>query len=533
MLPAKPKDLQLALNRVTFGARDFDVQSVEALGWDVWVAAQITPPDGDEPALDAHIKAQTMPIKYPAANPSNTNGTWKAVDEDRPLLYIDADIETLWQVAREAGKSISFQERFRVQQELAAATWIRNAHSQYQLREFMADFWHNHFNIGKAENQLATTLLPAYDRETIRPNVFGNFRTLLEATATSPSMLMYLDNWVSNATFPNENYAREIMELHTLGEDAYLGVGGDSVVETGPNGIAVGFTDQDVLQASRALSGWTIEFGQRFGGQPIPSTGKFIFNPFQHHTGAGEVLGVDLSAESGMAQGQKFLDIIATHPATATFICTKLCTRIFGDNPPQAVVDRATETWLANTEEPDQIGRVLQTILVDGDEIFTAPAAKIRRPYERLLALARTTYTTVNAATYMTLALDPLNDGLFAWQAPNGRPDVNDYWLAAGATLTTWNLLIALPSLPEFSVSFDAQTPEGAASSATGVVEYWVGRMLGYALSPAAMNALIVDQAGIYGVPFQRNIPDNATNIELVYRRLVSLIATSEEFSFR
>ncbi len=532
MLPAKPKDLQLALNRITFGARDFDVQSVESLGWATWVDAQIQPPDGDEPALDAHIKAQTMPIKYSAANPMS-NGTWEAVDEDRPLLYLDADIETLWQVAKQAGKTISFQERFRVQQELAAATWIRNAHSQYQLREFMADFWHNHFNIGKAENQLATTLLPAYDREAIRPHVFGNFRTMLEANATSPSMLMYLDNWVSNAETPNENYAREIMELHTLGEDAYLGVGGDGAVELASNGVAVGFTDQDVIEASKALSGWTIEFGQRFGGQAMPSTGKFTFNAFQHNTTASKVLGIDLSGLSGMAQGQKFLEIIATHPATATFICTKLCKRIFGDAPPQAAIDRATETWLANTEAPDQIGRVLQSILVDGDEIFTVPATKIRRPYERLMALSRTTYTTVNAATYMTLALDPLNDGLFAWQAPNGRPDVNGYWLAAGATLTTWNFLMTLPNLPEFSASFDAQTPTAAASSATGVVEYWVGRMLGFEPNAAVMNALIVDQAGPYGVPFQRNIPNNAENIELVYRRLVSLIATSEEFAYR
>ena len=139
----------------------------------------------------------------------------------------------------------------------------------------------------------------------------------------------------------------------------------------------------------------------------------------------------------------------------------------------------------------------------------------------------------MNAATYMTLALDPLNDGLFAWQAPNGRPDVNGYWLAAGATLTTWNFLMTLPNLPEFSASFDAQTPTAAASSATGVVEYWVGRMLGFEPNAAVMNALIVDQAGPYGVPFQRNIPNNAENIELVYRRLVSLIATSEEFAYR
>ena len=117
-----------------------------------------------------------MHIKYSAAADTMiTNGTWEAVDEDRPLNYIYADTETLWYVATQTGKAVFFQERYRVQQELAAATWIRNTHSTYQLREFMTDFWHNHFNIGKAENMLATTLLPVYDREAIRPHVLGNF----------------------------------------------------------------------------------------------------------------------------------------------------------------------------------------------------------------------------------------------------------------------------------------------------------------------------------------------------------------------
>jgi len=452
MLPSDPHRLRTALNRVTFGARDVDVANVDSLGWENWVEGQLTPPEGDEPDLAAYIQTQTMPIKYAAADEAMfPDGTWDAVNEDRPLYYLDASTEDLWFVATQAGKSISFTERFRVQQELGAATWIRNTHAQYQLRESMTDFWHNHFNIGKVENQLATTLLPVFDRDVIRPNVFGNFRTLLEATAQSTSMLLYLDNASNNALAPNENYAREIMELHTLGGDAYRGVGGDAPVEKGADGVAIGFTDQDVIEAAKALSGWTIEVGQRLGGTSLPFSGKFIFLQAQHSTAATEVLGIDISGFEGISQAQKFLDIIAAHPATATFICTKLCRRIFGDNPPEAVVERAATTWLDNTNEPDQIARVLKSIILDGEEIFTEPRTKIRRPYERIIAMARGIGSSVSAATYMTGALDPLNDGLFAWQAPNGRPDNNGYWLATGATLSTWNFLIAVPYIAEFT----------------------------------------------------------------------------------
>ena len=346
-------------------------------------------------------------------------------------------------------------------------------------------------------------------------------------------MLLYLDNFVSNALTPDENYAREIMELHTLGEDAYLGTADPKTVEKAANGVAVGFTDQDVIEVSKAFSGWTLEVGQRINNQTVPFTGKFFFNPVQHNLWAGTVLGVDIFNEPNMTQGQKVLDIIATHPATATFICTKLCKRVFGDAPPQAVLDRAIEAWMDNTEEPDQIGQVLKAFLLDGEEIFAEPVTKIRRPYERLIALARTTDMTVTAVGYMTAALDPLNDGLFAWQAPNGRPDDNECWLATGATITIWNFLMWLPNLPDFSAVFDAQTPASSASSATGVVEYWAGRMIGFEPSAAVMDTLIADQAGPYGVPYQRLFPNNSRNIELVYRWLVSLIATAEEFVLR
>ena len=187
MLPTTPDLYRTAINRVTFGARDIDAQLAVTMGWAAWVDDQLNPPKGDDADLAAHIAQQTMHIEYAASDPTNTKGTWDAVNEERPLNYLVADVPTLWKIARGAGTTLPSQERTRLAQELAAVTWIRNAHSHYQLREFMVDFWHNHFNIGKNENALATALLPAYDRDAIRPNAFGNFRTLLEAIATSGS----------------------------------------------------------------------------------------------------------------------------------------------------------------------------------------------------------------------------------------------------------------------------------------------------------------------------------------------------------
>ena len=532
MLFAKPDPFRVALNRVTFGARDTDVATVNGMGWAAWIDDQLAAPAGDNSALTAHLNAQIMHIEYAAAN--TAQGSWNAVNEDRGLNYVNASTPTLWNIARNAGVSISFNERTRIRQELAAVTWIRNAHSRYQLREFMADFWHNHFNIGKNENELATALLPVYDRVAIRPHVFGNFRAMLEANATSSSMMLYLDNWVSTATTPNENYAREIMELHTLGEDSYYGTASPSSVPTGHFGYAVGFTDQDIIQASRVLSGWTIQGGQRFGKTILPNTGEFTFNPAQHNTQAGTLLGLNVQSAvaDNMNQGRLLLNMLAYHPATANFIVRKLARRMFGDFAPQAVIDRGVGAWLAFQTAPDQIARVLRAMLVTGNEIREEPATKARRPYERLIALARTTDMVLNASTLMTSLLDPLNDHLFAWQAPNGRPDINEYWLATGATVATWNLLQQFSYIPQVKTSFIAQTPTDVVTSATGVVEYWVGRMVGATLSTPAMNALVLDQAGTLGVP---NVSRFASqiNLENAYRRLVGLIATSEEFTLR
>jgi uncharacterized protein (DUF1800 family) len=530
MLPATPTFERNALNRTTFGARDLDVANVQQIGWAAWLNDQLNPPAGEESAITQHLQLCSMQIKYAVQLPAGSSPGWPAVDERRGLNYLFTDLASIWTMVGKTEISIAPNERTRIQQELNAATWIRNTHAQYQLREVIADFWGNHFNVGRQEDIYGAASLPNYDSEVIRPRVFGNFRDLLEAVATSASMLRYLNNAASGAMQPTENYAREILELHTLGAPAYLGVGvaaGPVNVQAAGHTVTQGFTDQDVVQVARALSGWTLEQGQ----DGLPFTGKFIYNPLQHSPNAGVFMGVDLSAYSApMAQGRVIFDIIAAHPATADFVVGKLVRRMFGDSPPPAVLARAKAAWRDNLDKPDQLKRVMSEIL-SGSEVGEAPA-KVRRPYERLIALFRATDTIVNAYDGANDALASLGDGIFAWPTPEGRPDTDAYWQSRTANLEFWNLMFKVMAHPSFHTTFADQTPATTAKSAPQIVDYWVGRLVGYELRPEGMQALLDDMYAPFGVMAAYE-SGGILNIENALRRLAVLIATSPEFAVR
>jgi uncharacterized protein (DUF1800 family) len=538
MLPSAPSFETLALNRVTFGARDTDAAYVRKVGWGAWVDEQLSPPAGDDPVLAAHMRTQTMRIMYNGQPPTQGIVGWPTINQLRPLNYMSADIADMWSLARNVEFSVAANELERVQQEMSAATWIRNTHSAFQLREFMVDFWNNHFNVGRQADIFALIALPAYDTHVIRPRALGNFRDLLEATATSTAMLRYLNNAESTAALPNENYAREILELHTLGGPAYRGLAPPTNAGVFPlqRGLfADGFNDQDIIEVSRALSGWTVEQGQMSPKGVLPQTGRFVYNSMQHNTQARTFLGVDLSGLKGdMEQGRVVLDIIAHHPATAQFVCTKIARRMFGDAPPPAVIARAVQAWLAHRDRPDQIKRVLAAMLQDGDEIGLplTQASKLRRPYERIIAFFRTTDTTVNAFDLASSAATALGDGLYVWPTPEGRPDSDAQWLSTSANLYNWNLPLLLLAQNAFRTTLRAQTPGSVSTSATLLVEYWVERMVGYALRPAAMAALTEDVASSTGA-LAAYASGGGLNIENALRRLVALIATSPEFGMR
>ncbi len=536
MLPSTASFEHRALSRVTFGAREAEVAAVQQTGWPAWVATQLAPPAGDEQRIEDHIKARTMRIAYAVQLPAGKSPGWPAVDERRPLRYLYTDLPTIWDMVSKTEISIAPNERHRIQQELNAATWIRNAHSRFQLREFMADFWGNHFNVGRNEDIYGAAALIAYENDVIRPNVFGNFRTFLEAVATSASMLRYLNNAESKVSRPTENYVRELLELHTLGADAYRGVVADvtpTMITAGPYRVGSHFTDQDIVAASRAFSGWTLEHGQEGVRGQLPFTGRFIFNSAQHNNDAGVFMGNDLSRtafQGPMGQGQRILDLLAAHPATARFVVGKICRRIFGDAPPQNVLDRAIAAWTANVDAPDQIKRVMEVILLSPE--MGNPPSKLRRPYERLMAVFRTTDTIINAYDEAYMALFGLGDGLYAWPTPDGRPDTDAHWLSSAGNHHFWNVMFEVLVHPSFRTSFWEQTPSAITGSAIQIVEYWVGRMVGYSLPQASMDALVKDVMTSPGV-MAAYASQGITNIENALRRLALLIATSPEFAMR
>lgn len=213
----------------------------------------------------------------------------------------------------------------------------------------------------------------------------------------------------------------------------------------------------------------------------------------------------------------------------------KIAQRIFGDNPPQAVLDRAKQAWMLNRNERDQIERVLRAILLDGDEIGNSYAvnAKVRRPYERFIAFFRKTDTVVNAFDLANSAATALGDGLYVWPTPEGRPDTDAQWLSTSANVYNWNLLLLLLIQPAFRTSLAAQTPASASSSATALVEYWVERLVGYALRPQAMSTLINDVTNPTFGALAAFTSGGVTNIENSLRRLVALIGCAPEFGIR
>ncbi|MBL8642819.1 MAG: DUF1800 domain-containing protein [Rhodospirillaceae bacterium] len=545
LLPEGPNPQFIAVNRCTFGARDSDVAKVQSMGWAQWVEEQLNPPAGDDPMTRQMLMDARLRIAYGAQD--NANGVWPAVDEERPL-------QTLWMTSEELFKIYDDVNRLRVlptaeitriAQEVVAAQWIRNTHSPFQIREFMADFWHRHFNVATAEGQLVQFQLPIYDTEGIRQHALGNFTDLVNANARSAAMLFYLDNAVSRSTTPNENYARELLELHTMGADAYLGVTTPPWTGLGPapSGTAApGFSDQDILQASRALSGWTVALGQRVNSTKILGTNaRFVYEPAFHNRNATTFLGVNLAPfqpasnaadqTGGIMQGNKVIELAAQNEKTAVFIVTKLCRRIWGDEPPQRVIDLGVQTWLENRTHPEQIKNVVRMIL-NQPEIWTGPAVKLRRPYEKMIAFARVTNSRIRPTAMMNTAFAATKDAVFLWGSPDGWPDENGYWLSTAGVMTQWNN--ALTAMSNGVLSVNLRTESIQTNSVATLLDDWIGRIVGYQVSSAGYAALRTMASTSTGIAsYLGSGTASTTTQENELRRLVALISTAPEFAYR
>ena len=366
------------LNRAAFGPWPGDVERVRAMGSAAWLDEQLAPELIDDTACSI---------------------LWRR-------------LETLdWS----AGNIYEF-EKPEVREELVRATMLRAVYSKRQLFETVVEFWSDHFNIFTGKSDCAW-LKTVDDREVIRKHAFGNFRELLRASALSPAMLVYLDGKANKKAkpedMPNENYARELMELHTLG-------------------VHGGYTQRDIMEVARCLTGWHLREKWK--------RGTVEFHPYEHDDGAKEVLGTPIPAHLGEGDLDRVLDIVSTHPSTAQFIATKLCRRFVNDIPPETLVARVAETF-QNTK--GEIKPVLKTLFLS-TEFTQSPGKKLKRPFRFLASALRSLGADTNAARPLLKYLLRLGQAPFGYPTPDGYPDETTPWL--GTLLWRWNFALALAS---------------------------------------------------------------------------------------
>jgi uncharacterized protein (DUF1800 family) len=436
----RPEWVISALGRAGYGARPEDLSEVAGSGFPAWVAVQLAPREEEDLAVHERLARLKLRIRY-GANPK-----WPAVDELRPLGLLDKPIEAAWPLIVQRG-DMDGAERRRPRDEVTAATILRAVHSRWQLREVMVSFWHDHFNVDAYSGDEVSVALPSYDRDVIRRHALGNFRQFLEAVATSTAMLYYLSNRSSRAGSANENYGRELFELHTLGRDAYLNDKYDRwrAVPGALNGAPTGYIDEDVYEAARAFTGWTVEDGTGIDGQrKLPATGRFAYVESWHDGYQKRVLAHEFKEFApAMSDGRAVLDLVADHPATARFLCTKLCRRFVGDNPPEAVIAAAVQTWTKARRANDQIAQVVRTILLS-PEFATGQGAKVRRPLALAAAFARATGLDLMPTEPLWNELANGGQRLFGYPAPTGLPDDGGYFLGANSMRRRWSLVLAL-----------------------------------------------------------------------------------------
>ena len=310
--------------------------------------------------------------------------------------------------------------------DLTEGKLLRAILSNRQLQEELVDFWYNHFNVF-LEKGSDRFLVPSYEREAIRPRVLAHFRDLLEATALSPAMLFYLDNWESVAPSTqkaakgkqvrglNENYARELMELHTLGVDG-------------------GYTQKDVTEVARCFTGWTIRAPREGGG--------FFFNDRVHDKGEKIVLGVKIPAGGGKEDGERVLDILANHPSTAHFISRKLAERFVADDPPPELVDRMAKTFL---EKKGDIRAVLETAFHSKEFLSQgAYRAKVKSPFEMVVSAVRATGADVDFTFTLANRLTQLGEPLYRKLEPTGYSNLGSEWMNSASLLARMNFALDL-----------------------------------------------------------------------------------------
>jgi uncharacterized protein (DUF1800 family) len=469
-ITAEPRELtpdeqaRHVLDRLAFGARPGDIEQLQQSGVDRWIDAQLRPDRIASNSADDLARGLTAPFTSPAEVMRGVAPNGPADTNARRMLR---------QRYAEAGRAVQ------------TARLVRAVGSDRQLQETLVDLWANHFSVfgGKGPVRL---YLAQYEEEAIRPHVLGKFRDLLGAVAHSPAMLFYLDNWqsVADSLHPtlaardggngmrvgrgavragirrggirrgggvrvpvprptrapvqgangarrprgvNENYARELMELHTLGVDG-------------------GYTQQDVIEVARAFTGWSIASPRAGGG--------FIFRPALHDAGEKHVLGQTIRAGGGEEDGEQVLDILARSPATARMVATTLARRLVSDDPPASVIERAVATYMKTDGD---LREVVRTIVLS-PEFFSRAAyrAKVKSPLELVASAIRAAGVPADTTPRLARAVAQLGEPLYGHQTPNGWPERSTEWLSAGSVADRVNFIATLTSRRQMDDSLRA-----------------------------------------------------------------------------
>jgi len=561
------------LDRVTFGARPGDVERVMKLGWEKYLDEQLRPERISDQVAEQRLKniesihlssaelAKNYPppqvlqrvlkergIELPRPNQNAGPATKKdakqsfkqlgreanrkkddSMDDQAPVRPADSPATSTLdnpqvenpqtgvndaakrREAYQALRAMGYRPQQEVVQESQQAKILRAVYSERQLQEVMTDFWFNHFNVyvQKGPDRILTA---SYERDAIRPKVFGKFEDLLKATAEHPAMLFYLDNWMSaspNAKMPdrdelrrmrrerrfggfgnramrrmemdemrrinqngnvprrfrglNENYAREIMELHTLGVDG-------------------GYTQKDVQEVARCFTGWTIR-NPRAGGD-------FYFNQFMHDDGEKNVLGKKIPSGGGIKDGYAVIHMLATHPSTAKFVSTKLARKFISDNPPPALVARMSQSFLKTDGD---IREVLRTMFKSPEFFATENyRAKIKTPFEMTVSAVRAIGADTNGNPQFHRWMAQMGEGLFMCQPPTGYPDTAERWVNTGALLERMNFALALSEnrIPGARVNLQNLLADASATRQSQVVDHFVKLLLRGQISPQTRETI-------------------------------------------
>ena len=632
------------LNRLGFGPRPDDVQKVKAMGLQRYIDQQLAPEQISDAGLDQKLTAYTMlqlsseqlsemyqarTVAYNSSRKLRKKLVDKAAQADKQNVDAqnagtpatvdpNADPAAVKKAAQVKNKAIMAmadpQEReearmarqelmkaalpvAQAQEQFVAAKVLRAVESERQFQEVLVDFWSNHFNID-IRKQSCGILKITDDREVIRPHVLGKFRDLLEASAKSPAMLVYLDNFQSTSDTPqanvrrpgqarralllgaaagnpglagagqagvgqtnpaqtivpaapvkkkrgglNENYAREIMELHTLGVDG-------------------GYTQKDVTEVARCLTGWSIGRPAPVGvngamgmAARIPAGGKygaagtFQFHPALHDNGQKIVLGQVIPAGGGIQDGEKVLTILASHPATMRHISTQLCQRLVSDNPPASLIDKCVATWKRTDGDLREVTRTIVT-----SPEFYAPTAyrsKIKSPFEYAVSSIRAlggTYQNPVAMNnknnrqglnikppqgggYMYLdttsligQVGTMGEPLFQYQAPTGYPEESQKWVSSGALISRMNFSLVLTGGKLTDVSLPKlQQTLASTKDPNQFIDRFAGDIMHSNIAPATRTTLLKQVNASSGT-------EAASADGLTTSRMAALLLGSPEF---